>query len=552
MFLDFLIDFFMNRLRIKKQFISEISSTRTVDGDTASRASGSRDSLVSDFSDGGRRSRYEELLARLKNAAAAKQRKIVKMLSRYEMDRWVPWPKLAMKVVVTMILQSAFVQDISLCDQPGLHWTQLFGLARVLCARRVLHYVQCAENNALLRQTLDADRQLSLRILKLVVRLLFITHVSACMWCAVTRVELGIDADQFEATPFFPDPDILSPNRDRSVFNSYIRAMHWAFVNLSGIGGVDSVPSTTLECCTVLAVHCIGAVLYAIVTGNVITVLEEAAHNENKIGTDIVKLSNYLKTARVAPASKDRIMRGYMMRNVLTDGTNAADSGPVLDGLIEDNDEILATLPGYLRAEVGIYARAETIRRRMKFFSHCNNNFLVALSGSLNRTKTLLTGDYLVKREQEFEREVMVVESGTLQVRKDGATVQLMKRGDVIGKQWLIQIEKGLTGFSPVSIRAMSPCVLKCGLSTLDQIQALERSHPVDFQLLRAEARGMNKYDEAERREIAMRGLAKAVRRFKERRAARKKSSSDSADRLGENTAEFLGKLAHAGGEKLR
>ncbi len=345
--------------------------------------------------------------------------------------------------------------------------------------------------------------------------------VSACLWCAVARVELGVDATEFAASSFFPDPSILSHDNGRNVFNSYSRAIYWAFVNLSGIGGVESVPVSSLECWLVLIVHMIGAIFYAIVTGNVITVLEESSQDENKIGSEIAKLSNYLKTARVSDKSQERIMKGYMMRNVLTQNKNT--SGPVLDGLLDADDQVLRTLPNYLRAEVGIYARAETIRRRVPLFMHCSKGFLVGLSGNLSSARTLLTGDYLVKKGEKYAPEVIVVESGSLQVREDGVTTKTMKRGDCIGKSWLLQNKLQNDLIATVSIRALSPCVLVTGLSTIEQVDRLERAYPVDFKMMRAEVRGRD-MDENTRQELAMAGIAKAVRRFKERKLQKRRA----------------------------
>ena len=278
----------------------------------------------------------------------------------------------------------------------------------------------------------------------------------------------------------------------------------------------------------------IGAIFYAIVTGNVINQLDEASARNNKVGTDIVRLSSYLDTARVSRASKERIMKGYMLRNVLTE------NGPEIKtssggSLLDLDDEVLGTLPHYLRMEVGIYARAEMIHRKSKFFLHCSKGFLVALSTSLSRARTLLPGDYLMKKDEPKTPEFIVVESGSLQVLRGNHTVNTLGRGDCIGKAWLLQMKKDFSSIgsgcyahvegeaelqfdkSTVSIRALSPCVLVTGLSTVKEIHNLERGYRIDFRMLRAEAKGQH-VDETARKEKAMRGIAKAVRRFKERR----------------------------------
>jgi hypothetical protein len=352
----------------------------------------------------------------------------------------------------------------------------------------------------------------------------------ACLYCAIARLEIGHDATQFTPSSFFPNPEVLY-GPDRKVFMSYSRAVHWAFVSLSGIGNNESVPATSLECWYTLIVHMIGAIFYAIVTGTVISVLEEAAEKENKIGTDILRLSDYLTTARMSKSSKERVMKGYMMRNVLTEnGVTKSDSA--FDGLLDENDDILGTLPKYLKVEVGIYARAEMIHRRGKLFLHCSNGFLVALSSSLTQTRTLLPGDFLMKEGEQVSREFCVIESGSLQIYRGQHTVKTLSRGHCVGRAWLLQLKnEGMfmgdysentdwlyeDGTAAVSIRALGSCILATGLSKPDEIKTLEEGYNVDFQLLRAEVRGVET-DETERKVKAMRGIQKAVRRFKDRK----------------------------------
>lgn len=450
-------------------------------------------------------------------------------LQSLRMDRWVPWPALDARVLISFPLQWMYMPT-SICAQVGLHWTQLFGMIRFLTVTRVWHAMLCAENNALIEQQLDANRQVQIRVTKLLLALALIIHISACTWCTIARLRLGVEAEGFEPTTFFPSTDILY-GEGSNVLRSYSRAVHWAFVNLSGIGDVDSTPETALECFTILMVHIMGAIFFAIVTGNVIAMLEEKTQSENKIGSDIVKLSSYLENVRVSEFSKDRIMKGYMMRNVLTQGgetTAAASEGP------DANDEILKTLPKYLRHEVAIYARAELIHRKDIFFSHCSKGFLVALSSGLPNVRTLLSGDYLMKEGQLYRDQFVLVESGQLQVREEGHTIKILGRGDCIGKAWLLQLKHEAKheklvektdwvkndGTAVLSIRALSPCTLFTGLYTDADIRKLKRGYKIDFQLLQAGVHG-NRKSESEKKAIARKVLAKAAQRYINRKRSK-------------------------------
>ena len=465
------------------------------------------------------------------------QTKIVKFLQSMGMDQWMPWPSMDVRVLLSFPLQWIF-SGSQVHAQLGLHWTHLFGLVRIMTIVRVVHFMTCAENHTILVQhkIKSADTQNELQLAKLILRLVYITHVSACLWCTLARVELGVHATDFQTSSFFAQ----NLWQETSVWNAYSRAQHWAFVNLSGIGNVESIPTTSLECWFTMLVHLIGAIFYAVLTGVLINILEDSSKKDGKIGEEIVKLSSFMKTARVAKNSKERIMNGYVLKNVLTSHDHVSNAhGHELD---EDlNDDILQTLPRYLRMEVSLYARAELIRRHDKFFTHCSNGFLVALSSSLSQQRTLLTGDYLIQRGETMIQEFVLIEHGTLQVRRNSHTLKTLVRGDCLGISWLLQLKNDSKdsehyeentdwlrpdGTSAVSIRATSPVTLLTGISTMPDIHQLERGYDVDFKLMRAELRA-EAMDETERRAIAMKGIAKAVRRFKMRRKARALSSEN-------------------------
>lgn len=83
----------------------------------------------------------------------------------------------------------------------------------------------------------------------------FVIHVAACLWCIIARIKMGPATADPISSSFFPNHDLrLGGQRN-------MHAVHWACVNLAGIGGCDSTPVSTLECA--FGSHC-GATLYAI------------------------------------------------------------------------------------------------------------------------------------------------------------------------------------------------------------------------------------------------------------------------------------------------
>jgi hypothetical protein len=115
----------------------------------------------------------------------------------------------------------------------------------------------------------------------------FVIHVSACLWCIIARIQLDPGDIDPQPTPFFPDTRLYLGRS--GVFNAYIHALHWSWVNLAGIGNIESVPETTLECLVTLFTHICGATLYTIITGNVVTILETMTERQMSMGNDLAE-----------------------------------------------------------------------------------------------------------------------------------------------------------------------------------------------------------------------------------------------------------------------
>ena len=67
--------------------------------------------------------------------------------------------------------------------------------------------------------------------------------------------------------------------------------VYWAWANLAGIGNVESVPEGTIGCIVSLAVHLVGANLYAMAMGNIVSMLEVSATCESEVAITIASTS---------------------------------------------------------------------------------------------------------------------------------------------------------------------------------------------------------------------------------------------------------------------
>lgn len=420
------------------------------------------------------------------------QFRVVRFLRSLQMDRWTKWHGMESIVLASFPLQQLGSIFSSTCDagSVGVHWTHLFGLVRLYAASRVLHSLTCAENNLMLRQRqISAQQLLAMRMVKLIFTMLVVIHINACLWCIIARVELGWSGGTEPIpTDFFPKAEIFQGKLNPA--NSYLHAVHWAWVCLAGIGDTDSNPETSLECLTTLFVHICGATLYTITTGNVVAILEAMTEKQNEAGNDLAELGHFLQECSVPQDTQKRIMQGYMMQQMMSAGAGADDQGggTRASSRAPEAPDAVARLPGHLRHEMAAYLRTEAMRRRDRGFAHCSHEFMVAFVGSLKQRMVLMVDDDYVLEGETIPNQVALIVDGSMEVTWNDRVLKRLQVGDIIGKHWIVPSGKNNT---KMGIRAETLCTLVTGLCTKKDVDALRERYPRDFSLLKANKGGI-------------------------------------------------------------
>uniref|UniRef100_A0A7S4N6D6 Globin domain-containing protein n=1 Tax=Odontella aurita TaxID=265563 RepID=A0A7S4N6D6_9STRA len=447
------------------------------------------------------------------------------------------------------------IEDYSQLTIVGVHWLQLLGLLQIFSLLRVVQAIRCVENCFIIFQRIDERRRSTLRIAKLLFTIAYVVHLSACSWFLVAKIEIGPGGKAVPSS-FFPVPELLY---DCNVLQSYTRAVHWAWVQLAGIGDVDSSPVSTLECLTMLTIHICGATLYAVATGNVLSMLENYAAVESEVGNGAADLSDFMQHAGVPPSAQARIMQSYAMNSaVLGEGVEGSEITTWNDFNTTDlefPDNVASTLPWHLHRELRTHALADAIARRDRIMERCSHSFRFALASSLREEgETLIPGDFLFRKGDLSPRKVMVVEKGKLVVTIDRQLVRTLRRGDILGVPWLTSTSSpanreaesnSMFWFEPASVNGRAPRNVHCeflwgedmvgatvratDLTTLavgvifrHEVEELQLRFPQDFNELRSEkekAHAFLRNISSQKRII----LAKAVaRRFVKRYRAKK------------------------------
>jgi hypothetical protein len=282
-------------------------------------------------------------------------------------------------------------------------------------------------------------------------------------------------------------------------WNSYLHAIYWAFVNVTGIGNQAASPETSLEIVFALFVHLAGTAYYIWAAGTIFGMLQERSRSFYKVEEGISSLTEFLDDCDVPKNEHDKFVSSYLMRNVVSDHRVGSRSAtlPTDRPLLPDAAE---ELPIHLSMELILHSRAKALRTRG--IKNVSPDFSFALVENLVNTITLLPGDYLFKAGAKSSPGVYMVDKGVLEIFDNGVSKGCLYPGDLIGKGWLstCPIEakeserhkafidcRSPDNLAIADIRAMSECRLVMGLQKRTEVIELQNQYPNDMDCLRKE-----------------------------------------------------------------
>jgi hypothetical protein len=435
--------------------------------------------------------------------------KIARWVNKHlHLELTMPWPKLDALILTSFILEVAGGNRLGRSsDRPGLSLWQAAALVRLAAIPRVVYYVRCAENHAFLSpRKYGQNEYLRRHITNLVVALFYTIHLAACLWCITARAELGPSVVVAEPTEFFPQAEFL--NGESTFWLFYLSTVNWGLGNLTGIGGQDSTETTSIQNLLTISTRLGGAVIFAIITGQVVTLIGYTTAEHDKNRKQLLALSDAMGDGEVPEDIQGRAMQAAIMNTVLVRKNKTGNKDAIR---CKVPPELLSILPKHLGKTVLTHTRAAALALNT-FSGSYAKDFTLAIASSLTDQVNLLVGDFLWKMGDEIDHCVFMIEDGTLDLVVDGRSVVTLGPGDVLGKRWLAfqtsHEDKVETRFSywsllsysrqgadameerrmtSVSVRAMTPCGLWKGLSNVQDIHMIHQMFPEDISRLQKE-----------------------------------------------------------------
>ncbi|XP_033743768.1 cyclic nucleotide-gated cation channel alpha-3-like [Pecten maximus] len=261
-----------------------------------------------------------------------------------------------------------------------------------------------------------------IRIMNLVLYILIIIHWNACIYFAISN-SIGFGSDLW-VYPNVSDPKFQPLTR------KYIYSFYWSTLTLTTIGETP-VPEKDEEYLFVVVDFLIGVLIFATIVGNVGSMITNmnAARAEFQGKMDGVK--QYMEFRKVSKELEQRVIKwfDYLWTNKKS----------------LNEEEVLASLPDKLKAEIAIHVHLDTLKR-VALFQDCEPGLLVELVLKL-KLQVFSPSDYIC-RKGDIGKEMYIVKRGQLGVvSDDGKTIfATLREGSVFGEISILNIAGNKNG----------------------------------------------------------------------------------------------------------
>lgn len=229
----------------------------------------------------------------------------------------------------------------------------------------------------------------------------------------------------------------LPPLHSTPSGTQYVFSLYWSLTVLSTVGFGDIVPLTQTEMIYTCIVMLIGAILYAVVVGNVMLVLANLNAPSQRHTEEIMKLVMYMRY-RKFPSN--------LMKKVI-DFTEA--EWKRMRGYNER--EIMAHLPESLQTEIARHLHAKMLSS-VSFFKDSHSGFINAVVLAFH-TAMLLPNTIMIRRNQPGDK-MFFVAKGSIELLDRGQVYAVLQEGSYVGESAL------LDGLYRVTARTATYCEL--------------------------------------------------------------------------------------------
>ncbi|XP_029953403.1 potassium voltage-gated channel subfamily H member 4-like isoform X2 [Salarias fasciatus] len=272
-----------------------------------------------------------------------------------------------------------------------------------------------------LLQKLDRYSQYSAMVLTLLMSVFaLLAHWMACIWYMIGRKEMETNETWdigwlHELGKRLETPYINSTVGGPTVRSSYIAALYFTLSSLTSVGFGNVCANTDAEKIFSICTMLIGALMHALVFGNVTAIIQRMYSRRSLYHTRMKDLKDFIRVHSLPQQLKQRMLEYFQTTWSVNNGIDA--------------NELLHDFPDELRADIAMHLNKDILQ--LPVFKGASRGCLRSLSLHI-KTSFCVPGEYLIRQGDALHANYFVC-SGSLEVLKDSMVLAILGKGDLIG-----------------------------------------------------------------------------------------------------------------------
>ncbi|XP_048870758.1 potassium voltage-gated channel subfamily H member 4-like isoform X2 [Brienomyrus brachyistius] len=289
----------------------------------------------------------------------------------------------------------------------------------------LVHLLKTVRLLRLLRllQKLDRYSQYSAMVLTLLMSMFaLLAHWMACIWYVIGRKEMESNDPitwdigwLHELGKRLDTPYTNSTLGGPSPRSAYIAALYFTLSSLTSVGFGNVCANTDAEKIFSVCTMLIGALMHAVVFGNVTAIIQRMYSRRSLYHTRMKDLKDFIRVHRLPQQLKQRMLEYFQTTWSVNNGIDA--------------NELLHDFPDELRADIAMHLNKDILQ--LPVFESASRGCLRSLSLHI-KTSFCAPGEYLIRHGDALHANYFVC-SGSLEVLKDGMVLAILGKGDLIG-----------------------------------------------------------------------------------------------------------------------
>ncbi|XP_069471930.1 potassium voltage-gated channel subfamily H member 8-like isoform X2 [Ambystoma mexicanum] len=225
-----------------------------------------------------------------------------------------------------------------------------------------------------------------------------------------------------------------------SIRSSYITSLYFALSSLTSVGFGNVSANTDTEKIFSICTMLIGALMHAVVFGNVTAIIQRMYSRRSLYHTRTKDLKDFIRVHRMPKPLKQRMLECFQTTWSVNNGIDA--------------NELLKDFPDELRADIAMHLNKEILQ--LPVFESASRGCLRSLSLNI-KTSFCAPGEYLI-RQGDALHAIYFVCSGSMEVLKDNTVLAILGKGDLIGSDFM---NKDRVIKTNANVKALTYCDLQ-------------------------------------------------------------------------------------------